>query len=174
MLNKLQPKKRNIKKMATSATPAPKPIRVQRTVTDVETFDDVTLVKDVPFTPVTSVNEAMGVLGNNADKLLQIINSGLQSEIRAQNSDVYSGDWSTLNDDGSIGAPYTGTPVNKEAVNPLVRTLAATVFGYSPELPIEQKREIKEKALAMIKSTPAILEGLKKTSKAQAAQASAE
>lgn len=145
----------------TNGAVAPKLKPVQNTVLDLTTFENVTLEKDLEFAPVTSVSEASERLGNDASKLLKVINDGLEAEARRQARKDPNG-WSALNDDDER-VPFTGTPANAKVVNGMVLTLAKSVFGFSKDLSKDAKAASKESARNLIKSTPAILEGLKKS-----------
>lgn len=137
-------------------------LRVQRSIFDLDAFEDVTLVKEFEHTEAESVQEALQRVGNNNDKLLAIINEGLRAEARRKEATSPDG-WHTFNDEGEINGDFSGTVADPKAVNALVLTLAKTVFGYSKEMTPEQKRAAKNSAEAMIKGTEAIRAGLKKS-----------
>lgn len=139
-----------------------KQLKVQDTVFDLDTFSEVTLVKVVDFQPIASVDEALTLLSNDSEKLLNVINRGLESEAR-KIARTESNGWHTFTDEGEINGEFAGTPADITKVNSLVLTLAKTVFGYSKDLGIEEKRKSKESAKTMIQGTPAIREGLKKS-----------
>ena len=136
--------------------------QVQRTIFDLDSFEEVTLVKTIEFEPVASVQDALVALGNDSAKLLEVINDGLLAEKR-RIAGGEAGDWHTFTDEGEVNGPFTGTPANMKAVNALTLTLAKTVYGFNGDMTKDQKRTAKESARAMIASTPAIREGLKKT-----------
>lgn len=138
-----------------------KMLPLQSGVFDLDTMSDVTLYKDVPFTPVETLEEARQRLGNDAKRLLAVINDGLESETRKAAKTDDSIPWYSLNDENEKEV-FTGTPADSKAVNGLVLNLAKSVFGYTKTASIEEKRTAKDAALQMIKATDAIREGLKK------------
>ncbi len=137
--------------------------RVQRTLFNLDAFQEVTLVKDFPDpAPVSTVQDALARLGNNSDRLMEIINAGLLNEERNK----FAGDpngWLTVDEEGTLGAPFVGTVADQKKVNALVLTMAKTVFGYSKDLDNAAKEAAKTQAQEFIKNTPAIREGLKKS-----------
>lgn len=137
-------------------------LRVQRSVFDLDNFEDVTLVKEFQHQEVESVNEALQRVGNNQEKLLAIINEGLKAEARRNEAKNPDG-WRTFNDEGEPNGQFNGTPADSKAVNALVLTLAKTVFGYNKDMNADQKRGAKASAEGMIKNTQAIRDGLKKS-----------
>lgn len=136
--------------------------KVQRTVFDLDSFEEVLLVKEFDYAPVTSIEEAMAKLGNNAAKLLEVINDGLRGEVRNQVADDPTG-WHTFDDEGEMNGDFTGTIADQKAVNTLVLTLAKTVFGFSKDLDKDAKKASKSAAMEMIKTNPAIKDGLKRS-----------
>lgn len=135
---------------------------VQRTVLDLDTFEDVTLQKEFDFSPVSNVEEAAARLGNDANKLLKVINDGLLAETRREVAKATDG-WKVLEDDGTATEDFKGTPANSKIVNGCVLNLAKTVFGFSKDMTPEQKKAAKVQARELVKSTPPILNGLKKS-----------
>lgn len=136
--------------------------RVQRTVTNLDDFSDVTLVKVGTFSPVKSYQEAVERLANNHDKLIQVINDGLRAELLRSLRTAPDG-WHTLTEDGEMNGEFNGTPADPKAINQTVLTLAKTVFEYGAVDSPEHRRASKEKAKEFIKNTPTIREGLKKS-----------
>jgi hypothetical protein len=142
-----------------------KTIPIQKTLFDLDTMSEVTLFKEVEFTPVTTTEEALKRLGHDAKKFLAVINDGLETETaRAARSDS-SIPWLSENDEGEKVA-FAGTPADSKAVNGLVLNLAKSVFGYTKESEPEAKRAAKQSAIDMITSNEAIREGLKKNAAA--------
>lgn len=142
-----------------------KTLPVQRSVFDLDTMTDVTLFKEVIFTPATSTEDALARVGRDAKKFLAIINEGLESEARRSAVLDSSIPW-LMEDDEGEKTPFAGTPADSKAVNGLVLNLAKSVFGYTKESSKDQKKASKEAAMAMITNTPAIREGLKKNAAA--------
>lgn len=142
-------------------------LRVTRTIFDIESFDSVLLGKDVNTTPVASVDEALSALNGDNAKLVALINVGLAAEARKEAYSSNSG-WHSFKDESKgamseLNGEYTGTPVSTEGIDKLVLTLAKTVFGYNKDASKEQRAACKQQARDMIKATPAIVEGLKKS-----------
>lgn len=140
-------------------------IPVQDTVFDLDAFDEVTLGKEVTYATVETVDEALELMGNQSEKLLQVINDGLKAEARRVAKNDPTGWHRYIDDDTSKGlnGVFAGQPADMSKVNSLVLTLAKTVFGFHKDLSREQKGAAKENAKSMIQNTPAIREGLKKS-----------
>lgn len=137
-------------------------MRVQDTVFDLDTFAEITLVKDVPKPSVATVDEALEMLANDSAKLISVINKGLESEARKAAKNDPSG-FKVLSEDGEVGGDFAGTPADITKVNSLVLTMAKTVFGFSKDQTPDEKRAAKDSAKAMIQGNAQIREGLKKT-----------
>ena len=150
-------------------------VRTTKGGIDLESFEDVKLFKDVP-TPAEpkSVQDALTVLGNDHAKLLKIIHSGLVQEAvaSARNSDA---GWLKFDENGKETAEgFSGTLVSSEILNPVVLNLSrinpVEVLRNGNKVEItwdeaqdrEEKRAVKDATLEMIRSTPRIVEGLKK------------
>lgn len=139
-----------------------KQVPMQKTFFDLATFADVTLKKSFDFTPVASVDEALSRLGNDAKRLIEIVNEGLINEQRRteyQNADG----WQAVDEDGDIVGPFTGVPADSKVVNDMVLKMAKYVFGYSKDMTAEQKRAAREQAIEFIKSNETIKAGLQKS-----------
>jgi len=152
--------------MATPSTQ--ETIRVQRTVTDLDTFEDVTLVNTATFTPVAGdkfMHDALARLGNDNRKLCDVINDGLRAEAMRDLREVKDG-WKQEDEDGTL-SDFSGTPADTKVVNQLVLTLAKTIFGYSKDLAAAAKKAAKESAMSMIKSNDAMKAGLKNSAAAK-------
>ncbi len=140
------------------------PLEVQRTITDLETFEEVTLINQGPFCPVSGdhfMKDALERLGNDHAKLKDVINDGLRAEAMRELRARTDG-WMLKTEDGEI-VPFAGIPADTMKVNALVLTLAKTVFSYSKDLSPEAKKASKASAMAMIKSNDAIKNGLKQS-----------
>jgi hypothetical protein len=152
------PETQNATAQAVKMTPS------QKTIFDLDSFQEVTIVKEIPdFLPVSSLEEAAARLANNSAKLLEVINRGLMDEHRNSTVDNAEIPWRTFDDEGELNGNFSGTIAEPKAVNSLVLTLAKTVFGYSKEMAKEAKRAAKESAMRMIATTEAIKEGLRKS-----------
>ena len=164
--------------MATQATPNPaatQPVATTKLTTksgiDLATFEDVLLAKEIPvIPPVTSVQEALARVGNDASKLLSIINDGLQ-DIEVQKARETNEGWMQTDDNGKpTSTPYTGQLANSADVNPVVLQFAKLMFDYDEAPDADAKRKAKDLAKAEIKKMPNVLAGLqKKAAKSQAA-----
>lgn len=147
--------------MATSQTvPGQETLRVQNSFFDIKQFDDVTVVKDVTFQNVTSVDEAVARLGGSAEKLIAAINDGLKAEARREARATSNG-WFVKNDDGTMGESYAsagGSAVDGKKVSKFITDMAKGMFYavYKTD-----KAAAKDKVREFIKATPAVLEGLK-------------
>jgi hypothetical protein len=134
--------------------------KVQRTVFDLATFDDVTLQKEVTLpTKPTSVEEALAAVGNDASKLLDVIYTGLCDAAAETAKNDISG-FRALDEDGKPGdADYTGTFADEskgKAINLAILNMAKAA-GYDKSLPLETRNKLKADAKDLIKSNPAML-----------------
>jgi hypothetical protein len=144
----------------------PMQLTVTSSVFDLDTMDEVSLIKVKEHKPAESAKEAMERLGGDADLFLKVINDGLIAQAKnALKSDTNT-PWQTTDEDGKVNGTFSGTPANAKAVNGLVLSLAKNVFGYAKENPIETKRAAKESALDMIRSNEMMKNGLKRTAAA--------
>lgn len=133
---------------------------IQNTVFDLDSMDEVTLVKTVHFTPATSVEAALAVVGNDSAKFLEIINEGLKNHTRETAKEDVSIPWMVEDEEGNK-TPFTGAPADSAKVNGLILNMAKSVFGYSKDMARDAKRAAKESAMGLIRNTPAIRDGLK-------------
>lgn len=137
-------------------------LTVQRTITDLATFAEVTVRKESTFVPADSVQSALARLGNDNAKLMKAINEGLKAEERRQLGDT-PGDWLVVDEDGkTTDQPFQGIQADNVKVNLFVLQMAKTVYSYNKDMTAEQKTAAKAAAIEMIKSTPVIFEGMKK------------
>jgi hypothetical protein len=143
---------------------------ITQTVFDLNTFDEVLLVKNVPdFIPAENMAEVLVRVGNDSAKVLELVNAGLKSNERAAIETNPQIPWHTfvLDAEGEptkeINGVFTGTPADFDKVNSLRLTLAKTVFGYSKSMSKAEKSAAKDSAMEMIKTTPAIKAGLQKS-----------
>ncbi len=149
--------------MATSQTVPTETVDLvppQRTLLNLDTFEDVTLIKKVPpFVPVTTAAEAMARINNDQAKFIELMNKALQSEAKQAAIDDSANPWLEVDDDGTE-TPFTGTAANKTVVNKTIAGLAFS-FGYDAKMKPEQKKAIKQQVRDLIKNTPAILDALR-------------
>lgn len=136
--------------------------KVQRTVFDLLSFDDLKLVKTVtlPGKP-TTLEEALAAVGNDSERLLNVIHEGLVAETKAAAYESIEG-FCVTNEDGTAGDAYVGKFADEEKgklINNAILSLAK-INGYSKDLGAEKKRELKEKATAFLRDNPAMLASL--------------
>jgi hypothetical protein len=145
-------------------------LRVTKTVFDLDSRDDVTVVKIGTSTPVTTMAEFTARLNNDSATILQVINDGLAAYDREQLATNSSVGWSVEDEEGNV-TPFTGTLLSEEkskqlAVN--VLSMAKMLFGYAKQMVPDvaanraAKKLAKERAAEMLLSNPAVIEALKK------------
>lgn len=143
-------------------------IEVRKTQFDLSQFDDVTLVKQGMFLPVSDVKEALARLGNDSSSLNQVINDGLKARAMQELRSSADG-WHTYKVDAEgeitdeINGPFDGQLADIKMVNNLVLAMAKSMYDFGKATNKEQKRASKEKARDFVKSNPAIREGLAKS-----------
>jgi hypothetical protein len=151
-----------------------KVISVRKNVFDLDSKSDVLVAKIGDFEPVTTMEEFVSRLGNNAAAILQIVNDGLEkyTENQLAASDT---PWQLVEEDENGNetlSAFSGTLISEEkskSLNATVINLAKAIFGYAKQMvpgDAEKNREAKKaakaQAMAMILSNPAAIEGLKK------------
>jgi hypothetical protein len=143
---------------------------IQKTVFDLDTMEDVTLVKAVPdFKPAENSHEVLARVGNDSAKMLELLNNGLRLAEREAVASDTAIPFHTFGVDENgeytdeINGVFAGTIADIKAVNSLKLTLAKTVFGFTKNLSKDEKATAKANALEMIRSTPAIKAGLQKS-----------
>jgi hypothetical protein len=150
--------------MATTNVAVPATKRVQRTVFDLGSFSDVTLVKNIilPKKP-ESVEEALTILEGDKGKLLEVIYDGLVSIQAEKEKDALEG-FAPVNEDGTLGPVYSGSFASEEQgkqINAIVLNFAK-LLGYDNSRSADEKRKLKEQAIATLKQNPAMLAALTK------------
>lgn len=143
--------------------------KTQKAIFDLQSFEDITLWKEYQFTPVNDMQEALARLGNDAKRVLAIVNQGLEGVARTEAQQKPDG-WRTFTEAGEENGPFTGTMADRLAVNALVLTLAKTVFGWDKDDDNDTKKAKKLQAVEMIKSNDAIRAGLQKSAAVAATQ----
>jgi hypothetical protein len=128
------------------------------------------LLKKGTFTPVKTLEEAKHRVGGDTAKFLAIINEGLEAEAGRAMINDSSIPWLQEDEEGNTSVATDVKPADKKIVNGLILNLAKSVFGYLKATNKDEKRAAKEAAKNMIKSTPAMKDGLM----ANAAAASGE
>ena len=137
-------------------------LRIQRKQFDLDSKEDVTLIKEVTFEPVTSNAEALARVGNDAKQFLEIVNQGLKDWTREQSAND-SSPWFIEDEDGEKTV-YSGTSISEEKSKQLalnVLNMAKMLFGYSKSMKPEEKKAAKTKAQTMLLSNPVVVESLK-------------
>lgn len=158
---KLTRSDRNLVELARMIHMEAQEIRTQSSVFDLDSKDYVTLVKVGTFTPVENTKDALERLGNDANKFLAIVNSGLKSyaidELRDSDTP-----WSQEDEEGGL-QPFSGSTISEEKaknLNAIVLNMAK-MNGYAKNLAPEKKREIKAAALSMVLSNDQFVAMLK-------------
>lgn len=139
--------------------------QVQKSGMSLDTFDTVSLYKEVPeVAPVTSVDDALSRVGNDGSKLLAILTEGLQSLAINEARESESG-WLAKGENGELtGKAFEGTLADPDVVNPVVLQFAKLLHGYdeaTSRKDAEGRKKAKEAAIVSIKSNQMIMEGLK-------------
>lgn len=140
---------------------------INRTVFDLDSFEDVYLTKEVPFQPAASVEEALKRLGGDSAKLLEAVNDGLLADAKRVAAHDTSIPWmqETENEDGSTKREqFSGTVADSKIVNGMILNLAKSVYGYNKaaaQKDKEGKKKAKDAAMAFIASNEVIKNGLK-------------
>jgi hypothetical protein len=170
--------------MATAS--ASKKIETTKTVFDLDAKGEVTLKKIGETVPVTSMDEFVSRMHNDAAAILKFANIALEkyeAETLADNPAVA---WQVV-EEGENGeetlAPFTGTILDDKkqaSLNATVIQMAKMLFGYAKQMVSPKdgatdaekdaavaenraaKAAAKASALALILSNPAAVEGLKK------------
>jgi hypothetical protein len=164
--------------MATTQTApeaAHKALEIRKEVFDLDSKGMVTVVKTGDFEPVSTMEEFVSRLGNDAKAILQIVNDGLEKYTEKQLESDTNVPYQLVDEDESgneVLVPFTGTLLSAEKSASLKATVinfAKLLFGYSKNMVpgdkkanADAKKAAKESALAAILSNPAAVEGLKK------------
>jgi hypothetical protein len=135
---------------------------ITRTVFDLATFDDLKLQKAfiAPVQPA-SADDALALVGNDKQKLLNLIYDGMVAEARAAQYDDISG-FHMLDENGKETAEeYSGKFADTDrgkAINLTILNMAKSFAGAAwDSLSTEEKNKNKKDAADMIRSTPAML-----------------
>jgi hypothetical protein len=150
--------------------------KIQRTVFDLQVFDDVKLVKDVPLPKKPEeIQEALDILGSK-EKLLEVIYKGLIAEatdsawedidgfriVGSIGPDKDGNVVYTPDADGEPTEPYTGKFADEakgKLINAAILSLAK-MQGYEKSLSKEKKAALKEKATEFLRANPAMLQSI--------------
>lgn len=149
---------------------ATKEIRTTKSVFDLDSKSEVTVVKVGQFLPVANMQDFVSRLGNDATKILAIVNDGLESHERNALATNESVAWQ-VEDENEAGetvlAPFSGTLLSEEKSKQLsanVLNMAKMLFGYAKDMVggRDAKKAAKAKAQEMLLGNPAVIEALKK------------
>lgn len=154
-------------------TPAVSDLRRQREIFDLNTMDEVLLIKKGNFAPVESLEEAKTRVGGDTTKFLAIINEGLKAEAGRSMVNDPSVPWLVEDEEGNTTV-FEGKPADKKIVGGLILNLAKSVFGYAKGLAPAEKKAAKESAMEMIKTNEVMKAGLIKNAAAATASAGEE
>lgn len=156
--------------MATSqAAPANSATQITTDYTafDLTSMSEVQLRKVGSVEPVSTMEEFVARMGNDAKAILEIVNDGLVKYTERNLANDASVAWQQVDED-EAGAetlvPFTGALINPEVEPGFKKTVtdwAKMLFGYKKSLSPELKREAKDKARKMLLSNPAVVEGLR-------------
>lgn len=150
-----------------TAVAKPEVPTINRTVFDLDSFEDVYLTKEVPFQEAASVEEALARLGGDSKKLLEAVNDGLLADAKRVASKDTSIPWmiELENEDGTTKREvFSGTVADSKIVNGMVLNLAKSVYGYNKAAAAKDKagkQKAKESAMAFIAGNEVIKNGLK-------------
>lgn len=140
---------------------------INRTVFDLDSFEDVYLSKEVPFNKAATVEEALARLGGDSAKLLEAVNDGLLADAKRVAAHDNSIPWlqETELEDGTIKrVPFDGTIADSKVVNGMVLNMAKAVYGYNKAAAAKDKagkQAAKQAAMAFIAGNETIKAGLK-------------
>ena len=140
---------------------------INRTVFDLDSFEDVYLTKEVPFQAASSVEEALKRLGGDSTKLLEAVNDGLLADAKRVAAHDTSIPWMQeveASDGSSKREVFSGTVADSKIVNGMVLNLAKSVYGYNKAAVAKDKtgkQKAKEAAMAFIAGNEVIKNGLK-------------
>jgi len=161
-----------------TASNGAKEIRTRvKSVFDLDSKTEVSVVKVGTFTPVTTMQEFVDRLSNDSTKILEIINDGLEEFAKRTLDSSSEVPFQVIPEDGGDLTPFTGTALSEEKSVQLTATvlnLAKTLFGY-PDIPRgtkqspeelkanrEKKASAKQQAYDFVLGNPGAVELLKK------------
>lgn len=139
---------------------------VTTSVFDLASFDTVKLSKVItlPSKPA-SIEEALAAVGNDSQKLLDVIYEGLAADaVETARNDMSGFLIADDDDEEKNGKPYEGKYADEDMsdkINKAVLSMAK-VFGFDKSLSKEKKREVKEQAREMLRSNPAFIASISK------------
>lgn len=158
----------------TSPAPGAKRIEIEKTVFDLDSKGDVTVAKIGEFQPVANMEEFVSRLGNDAKRILAIVNDGLEKWTEKQIEEDTSIPWQLVEEDDEDNktlVPFSGTLLSAERskmLNASKINFAKLMFGYSKKMSEDKienaklKKAAKDSALGVILGNPAAVEALRK------------
>ena len=141
-------------------------LRRQQSGTDLNTFEDVTLVKVGKFVPVTTLEEAKHRVGGNTEKFISIINEGLEAEAGRELKNDTNVPWQVEDEEGNL-SPFSGMLADGKIVGTLILNMAKSIFGYTKESTPDEKKAAKQSAKDLIKNNEVMKNGLVKNAVSQ-------
>lgn len=132
------------------------------TVFDLKTFDDVKLTLDVPLpAKPTTLEEALAAVGNDSQKLLDVIHEGLAADaiVQAKKNPhqffvVEDGTQTTKLYDGTFADEAKGKLINNAIL------ALAKMNGFEKSLDPKKKAELKERATQFLRENPSMLSNI--------------
>jgi hypothetical protein len=141
-------------------------LKRQKTGTDLNTFEDVTLIKTGKFVPVTTLEEAKHRVGGDTEKFISIINEGLEQEAGRNLVNDPNVAWQVEDEEGNLTA-FSGMLADGKMVGGLILNMAKSIFGYSKDKSPEEKKAAKNAAKDLIKNNDTMKAGLVKNAVSQ-------
>lgn len=141
----LAPKEKSVAKPVT--------LKVTRSVTSLETMEDIELAKHIEFINVETEQEAIARLGNDREKFLEVINEGLMSLEKTKAKEDDDG-WRTLDDKGNLNGPFEGLMADAKKVGAMILTFAR-FNGYSDKANqgnSKKRKAIRDAATELVKN----------------------
>ena len=157
-----------------SATAGSIPLEVTKTVFDLDSKGEVVVRKVGEFSPVSNMEQFVQRLGSDAALILRLANKALENYTEDMLASDTNQPWQLVEEDengNEVLSPFSGTLLSTEkskGLNATVINLAKVIFGYAKNMVPgdvdanrKAKKDAKEKALSMILSNPAAIEGLR-------------
>ena len=141
-------------------------LKRQKSGTDLNTFEDVTLIKTGTFVPVTTLEEAKHRVGGDTEKFISIINEGLEQEAGRNLVADSAVAWQVEDEEGNL-SPFSGMLADGKMVGGLILNMAKSIFGYSKDKTTEEKKAAKQAAKDLIKNNETMKQGLVKNAVSQ-------
>ena len=164
----------------TNEAPKVEMLEVSKTILDLDSKGEVTLVKSAaPPAPITSMEDFVSRMGNDAEQILKYAGVAYLQYFKDNLESNPEVPWQLADEDEEgnvVLVPFTGTPIADDKLkqlNATVINLAKMVFGYSKKMVAgatpeaikanrAAKAASKAQALEMVLANPAAVEALKK------------